>query len=173
MKKRKNKSETIAMFGILLALAMLMSYLETLIPISIGIPGVKPGFANLVTVVCLYHMGVKKTVLLSLMRVILVGFTFGNMAALLYSFAGAMSSLICMIAAKRSKCFGAIGVSILGGVFHNLGQLFIAAFVVENAAVFWYFPLLIISGTTTGALVGMLSGEMMKRLPEILNMRYY
>lgn len=165
MKQGKNHSSEVALFGVLVALAMLMSYIETLIPISIGVPGIKLGLANLVTVITLYRMGDRAAVLLSFVRVVLVGFTFGNMAMLLYSLAGAACSLVCMILAKRSALFEKTGVSILGGITHNIGQLSVAAFAVENAGVFWYFPVLLGAGTMTGALVGLLAGEVLKRLP--------
>lgn len=165
MKRGKERSRSVALFGVLTALAMLMGYIETLLPISIGVPGVKLGLANLVTVIALYRLGEQEAVLLSLVRVVLVGFTFGNMASLLYSMAGAACSLICMIAAEKSGWFGEAGVSIFGGISHNIGQLGAAAFVVKTTGVFWYFPVLLMAGTVTGTLIGMLAGEVLKRLP--------
>lgn len=165
MMRKKNRGARVALFGMLTALAMLMSYVESLLPLSIGIPGVKPGLANLVTVVCLYGMGFGTAALLSLLRIVLIGFSFGNMAALLYSLSGGALSILCMAAAKKSGLFGKTGVSILGGVAHNVGQLIAAAFVLENTAIFWYFPVLLAAGAVTGALVGMLAGEVLRRLP--------
>lgn len=164
-KKKGNRSRQVAVFGMAVALAMILGYVELLIPISVGIPGVKLGLANLVTMICLYQMGEREAAAVSLARILLVGFTFGNMSSLLYSLAGGIVSFLCMLLAKRSGRFGKTGVSVVGGVTHNLGQLAVAAFVVENAAVFWYFPVLLFAGTLTGLAIGILAGEVLKRLP--------
>lgn len=154
-----------ARFGMFVALAMIMSYIETLIPISFGVPGVKLGLANLVTMVCLFAEGPVPAAAVSLTRIVLTGLTFGNLSSMLYSLAGGILSLVCMIAAVKTGLFGRTGVSVIGGVTHNAGQLAVAAAVVENVRVFWYFPVLAASGIVTGALIGLLAALVMERLP--------
>lgn len=165
---RKTSAQKVAMYGVLIALAMILSYVETLIPISLGIPGVKLGLANLVVLVALYSLSPADAFVISIIRILLVGFTFGNMSAMMYSFSGGLISFIMMVLCKRSHLFTEIGVSIVGGVFHNVGQLLIAAFIVESGAVFFYFPTLLLSGTVTGALIGLLGGMAVKRLPKYI-----
>ncbi len=163
---RNTAAERTARFGMFVALAMIMSYIETLIPISLGVPGVKLGLANLVTMVCLFTAGAVPAAAVSLVRIVLTGLTFGNLSSMLYALAGGVLSLLCMIAAKKSGLFGRTGVSVIGGVMHNVGQLAVAAAVVENAQIFWYLPVLMASGIVTGALIGLLAGLVMERLPE-------
>ena len=164
-RKKENPGRRVALFGMAVALAMILGYVEFLIPVPVGIPGVKLGLANLVTIVCLYRMGEREAAAVSLARIFLVGFTFGNMSSLLYSLAGGAASYLCMLLSRRSGRFGRTGVSVIGGVTHNLGQLFVASLVVENASLLWYFPVLLAAGTLTGLAIGLLAGEVLKRLP--------
>lgn len=166
--RRGGQSAANAAFGILLALALLLSYVEVLLPLSIGIPGVKLGLANLASLVCLYLFGIRRAALLSVLRIVLTGFLFGNMAAILYSLSGAVLSLTAAALAKRSGGFSELGVSVLGAVFHNLGQLIVASLVVQNRGLFWYFPLLLLAGVIMGALIGLLTAEVLKHLPASL-----
>lgn len=154
----------VALYGLLLALALVFSYVETLIPIYLGAPGVKLGLANLVTVTGLYTIGVRGTVQVNLARIVLAGWAFGNMFSIIYSLAGAALSLLLMLLCKRMGGFSIIGISVIGGVGHNIGQLLIAAFVVKTFAVFTYLPVLLIAGTIAGALIGLLGGIMVERI---------
>ena len=156
-----------AYFGVFIALALIFSYVETLIPIQVGIPGVKLGLANLVVVVVLYKMGVKEAYTLAVVRVILSGFLFGNLFSIVYSLAGGLLSLTVMVALKRTKAFSLLVISAMGGVFHNVGQLIMAALVLESLSIGYYLPVLLISGLVTGILIGIISGEMLKRLNRI------
>lgn len=156
----------IAYFGVFTALALIFSYVETLIPISFGIPGVKLGLANLIIVIALYKLRLKEAYLLSVTRVLLSGFLFGNYFSILYSLAGGVLSLSVMALLKKCGGFSIIGVSIAGGVTHNIGQLLVAMVVVETYQVTYYLPVLLIAGLLTGALIGVISGEMLKRLSD-------
>lgn len=147
-----------------MALALIFSYIETLIPFQIGIPGVKLGLANLVIVIALYRMPVGEVYLLSGVRVVLTGFLFGNLMSILYSLAGGILSLTVMWGMKRIRSVSILGVSIAGGVFHNVGQLLAAALMVETYGVFSYLPVLLISGLLTGFVIGLAVGEMLKRI---------
>ena len=122
-----------ALLGMLVALAFVLSYIETLIPVNLGIPGAKLGLANLVVMVALYTLGTKEAFALSMVRILLTGLTFSSMAAMLYSFAGGLLSFAVMYLAKRSKLFSAAGVSVLGGISHNAGQIFVAMWVLDTA----------------------------------------
>lgn len=160
------KSRTVS-FGVFVALALIFSYIETLIPINFGIPGVKLGLANLIIVVGLYKLHLADDYLLSVTRVILAGFLFGNLFSIIYSLAGCLLSLTVMALVKRTEKFDVMGISILGGIFHNIGQLIVAALVLENVSIFNYIPVLLIAGLVTGALIGIVAGEILKRLKNI------
>ena len=149
------------------ALALIFSYVESLIPIHFGIPGVKLGLANLIIVIALYKMSIREAYILSIVRIVLAGFMFGNLFAILYSLSGGMLSLIVMCILKRTDRFSIFGVSIAGGVFHNIGQLLMAMIVLESVSIGYYFPVLLISGLVTGFVIGFISNEMMKRLKRL------
>lgn len=121
-----------AYFGIFTALALILGYVEMLIPIQFGIPGVKLGLANLVTILVLYKMGWKDALLLSVVRIVLGGFIFSNLFAVFYSLAGGLLSLSVMGIVKKTGKFSVVGVSIWGGIFHNIGQLAVAMAVVQT-----------------------------------------
>ena len=167
MKNRKNRA---AVFGVFTALALIFSYVELLIPINFGIPGAKLGLANLVIVIVLYKTDWKEALLLSVVRIILAGFLFGNLFGILYSLAGGILSLAVMTLLKKTGAFSVIGVSMAGGVSHNVGQLIIAMLVVETYAVGYYLPVLLVAGLVTGFLIGVAAGEMLKRL---VNIQFY
>ncbi|MBE6014334.1 MAG: Gx transporter family protein [Lachnospiraceae bacterium] len=159
-------NKKIANYGLLIALAFIFSYIEFLLPINLGVPGVKLGLANLVVMIALYTMGVGDAAAISLIRLVLVGITFGNFAAFAYSLAGAVLSLLVMIIAKKTDKLSTLGVSVLGGVFHNVGQIIVAIIVLETGRLVYYLPLLIISGLVAGILIGILTAEIIKRLPK-------
>lgn len=140
--------------GILIAAAMVLSYVEVLIPLNFGIPGVKLGLANLAVLLTLYLFDTKSALLVSVVRIILVAITFGSLAAMFYSMAGGLLSFLAMALLRRIQGFSVIGVSALGGVCHNIGQIAVAAAVVENLNMFFYLPVLMISGIITGVLIG-------------------
>ncbi len=158
-----------AYMGMLTALALVFSYIEFLLPVNLGIPGIKLGLANLAVMVTLYTISARAAFTLSLVRILLTGFTFANLSMMIYSLAGGMLSLIIMILVKRSNLFSVTGVSVLGGVFHNLGQIIAAALVVETAGLLYYLPVLILSGTISGVLIGILSSILIQRLTKLIN----
>ena len=133
-------SRKVARYALLIALAMVLSWLESLVPITAAVPGMKLGLTNLVVLFALYRMNVMDAAAVSLIRVLLVSFTFGNAYAFAYSFAGAVLSLLVMLALKKAGKFSTIGVSIAGGVGHNLGQIIVAALVLETEKIFFYLP---------------------------------
>lgn len=157
----------VAYFGVFTALALIFSYIESLIPINFGIPGAKLGLANLMVVIVLYKMGPKEAYMLSMVRIVLSGFLFGNLFGILYSLAGGILSLSIMTLLKKTDKFSIIGISMAGAVFHNMGQLIIAGIVVESANVIYYMPALLIVGLATGLVIGIISSETIKRLRKI------
>ena len=156
------KTRKITVLAMAIALAMILSYVESLIP-SPGIPGVKMGLANIVVVFCLYRLGWKEAAGVSLLRVFLVSLLFGHAASLMYSAAGAVLSLLGMIGLKATDRLGCITVSVIGGVLHNVGQILIA-WALMGPNVVYYLPVLIVSGTVTGVLIGVLAGLIVKRI---------
>lgn len=157
----------VAYFGVFTALALIFSYVETLISVNLGIPGVKLGLANLIIVVALYKMRLSEAYLLSVVRVLLAGFIFGNYFSIIYSLAGGLLSLTVMALLKKWGGFSLQGISIAGGVFHNIGQLIVAAVVVETFSVTYYFPVLLVAGLLTGLVIGIVAEMMLKRLVNI------
>ena len=169
-----------AQLGLFLALALILAYVETLIPFSFGIPGIKLGLPNLVVVLLLYSgdtmpietgqngtgvsSNVRDALTVNILRIFLSGFLFSNLYAILYSLAGAAFSFIAMLFGRRMRCFSVVGVSVLGGVFHNIGQIIVAMFVVETVYVGYYIPVLIAVGTLTGAVLGVAAMELMPYL---------
>ena len=154
--------------GLLTALGLIIGYIEFLIPIPLGIPGVKPGFANIVIVWALYSLGPWEALMINGMRIFLSGFLFGNFSMILYSLAGAAVSFLCMCLAKKSGLFSTTGVSMIGGVMHNMGQLLVAMAVLETVSLVYYGPVLLAAGVITGLLIGIVSGEVKKRIPAAL-----
>lgn len=150
-------------FGLLTALALVLGYLESLIPFSFGIPGIKLGLANTAVLCALYLLGIKEAFCLSIVRILLSGFTFGNLYSMLYSLAGGVLSMGVMALLYRTKKFTAMGVSAAGGVFHNMGQLLVAS-VVLGSNIVYYYPFLVLSGMITGLAVGLTGGLVVKRL---------
>lgn len=147
-----------------LALALICSYVESLIPFYFGVPGVKLGLTNIVVVLLLYTLGAKEAFGVSVMRIFLAGFLFGNPFSILYSLSGGILSFLVMYLLKRTEKLKVITVSVAGGLMHNIGQLLMAALVVENYHVLYYLPVLLAAGFVTGFLIGILSQEIIIRI---------
>ncbi len=158
------KNKRIAYLGMLIALAFIFSYIETIIPFTFAVPGIKLGLANIVVMVGLYLLGEKDAFLLSVVRIVLVGFTFGNLSMMAYSLGGGMLSYLVMVIAKKAGVFSMKGVSILGGVFHNVGQIMVAMVVLETKQLIYYLPPLMVAGTVTGFFVGLLGTMITERI---------
>ncbi len=157
---RKN----IAQYALLTALAMTLSWLESMIPLPVLLPGMKAGLANLVVVFALYRLSFREAAAISLARVLLTAASFGNAYSLAYSLAGAALSLPVMAGLKRLDRFTVLGVSIAGGICHNVAQLLVAAAVLGTARLGWYLPVLLISGTLAGAAIGAAGGVVISRV---------
>lgn len=161
-------TKKIAQLGLFLALALILAYVESLIPFSFGIPGIKLGLPNLIVVLLLYNRGgAKEALLVNGLRIILSGFLFSNLYTILYALAGALFSFAAMLVGRQMRCFSVVGVSVLGGVFHNIGQIIVAMFVVETFYVGYYVPFLTVAGTITGSLLGIAAMELIPYLARL------
>lgn len=158
------KKKTV-LLGFLLAISMILAYIESILPFAIGIPGVKLGLPNLVVVLLLYSYGKKEALSVNLLRILLTGFLFGNLYSILYALAGALFSFCVMAIVRKTGIFSIVGVSISGGVSHNIGQILVAMFVVETFAPAFYLPFLLIAGTVTGFLIGIVCERVIMYIP--------
>lgn len=161
----KIKAKNITTLGICTTLAMVLSYLESLIPLSFAVPGIKLGLANVVVIFVLYKFGAKEAVVVSGLRIVWMAILFGNVLTLAYSFAGGVLSLSAMIALKHFDRFSTVGVSVTGGILHNVGQIAVAMLVMETAQIVYYLPVLCISGIAAGVAVGAVAAILIKRVP--------
>lgn len=160
----KDAGKKAALLGLCTAGAILLGYVESLIPVLFFVPGMKLGLANLAIVLALYFFGPKDAAAVQIVRIVVVGFLFGNLFSIAFSLAGGLLSLGVMCLAKRYGGFTVYGVSVAGGVAHNIGQICVAAVLVENVKIIYYLPVLLISGLVTGLLIGFLSDEVRRRL---------
>ena len=164
MNTKKFMQSDVALYGMLASVALVMSYIESIIPIPYHVYGMKIGLANIVIVWVLYSLDIKAAAIISLVRVMLSGFLFGNLYSIFLSLVGAALSLLVMWLLKRTKIFSVVGVSIAGGVCHNLGQIIVAMIVLENVRIVYIFPALMISGVISGIAIGIIGGILFKKI---------
>jgi heptaprenyl diphosphate synthase len=157
------KAKKTAFLGLAIALAMILSFVESQIPALVAMPGIKVGLPNLVMVFLLYRVGWKETIVVSIIRIFLTSLLFGNMQTLTFSIAGAVLSLAGMILLKKTNWFSCITVSIVGGLLHNIGQIIAACLWTQTAQIAFYLPVLLVSGTVAGTVIGIASGIIVKR----------
>ena len=159
---KKISTKAIAFYGIMAAFSLVLGYIEHLIPLPIGIYCIKLGLANLATVVSLYFLGAPAALTLNFIRIILSSLLFGNVLSLSYSLCGGMLSCLIMIAVKHIRGFSCVGVSICGGVAHNIAQLAVAVILLDNVKIAFYLPVLVIVGAITGLLIGLCALPLVK-----------
>lgn len=158
------KTKKIAVLALAIALAMILSFVESQIPAFVAIPGVKIGLANIAVVFVLYKLGWKEAVLISLVRVFMVSVLFGTAVSLFYSVAGAVLSLTGMVLLRKTGLFSTVAVSVTGGVLHNVGQILMACLLLETNVIVYYLPFLILSGVIAGVVIGVVSAIMVDRV---------
>ena len=158
------KSNKLAYLGVFTSLALILAFVESQIPPLMAIPGVKLGIPNIAILFILYKVGWKEAALVNLVRVFIVGLLFGSLVSIMYSFAGAFLSLFGMILLKKSNWFSCVTVSVIGGILHNVGQIIMACLVTVTSELMYYLPVLIISGTVAGILIGIVAGILLKRM---------
>lgn len=159
------KTSRLTLLAVLLSLALILGYVESLIPIMPGVPGVKLGLSNIVLLISLYVLGVKETIILMFLKVLLSTALFGNVSVMLYSLAGGILSVAAMVIGKKLLKLSIIGTSVLGGVFHNVGQVALAAIVLHSPSLLkLYMPVLMLVGILTGVLTGIVAKLILKHL---------
>ncbi|MEG1633551.1 MAG: Gx transporter family protein [Oscillospiraceae bacterium] len=159
------KVQTLARLSMLTAVALALGYVESFIPVAPGIPGIKLGLANTVLLYSLYLLDVKSSVLLMLFKVLLSGLLYAGFSATMFSLGGGVLSLLMMILTKKFiKNISIVGVSVIGAVFHNVGQLAVAATVVSTVALLSYLPVLLVSAVITGVLTGIAANVSIRAL---------
>ena len=151
-------TKKLTQYGMLVALALIMSYVEAQIPAFVAVPGMKLGLTNIVVVVALYLLGAKSAMFINVVRIILVSLLFGNTMSFAFSIAGGMLSTIIMIILKKTGKFSTVGVSAAGGITHNIGQILVAILLLHTGAIAWYLPILWISGIFSGIIIGIIAG---------------
>ena len=161
-----NKSKNITFIGIFTALAMVLSYVELIIPpLFSAIPGIKMGLPNIIIVFLLYRRGPVLAAIVSILRIVLVSMLFANAMALMYSLAGGILSLLIMILLRSLNHWSTVGVSVAGGVAHNVGQILMAMLLLETAELGYYLVVLTVTGTLSGILIGLCGALLIKRIP--------
>jgi len=157
------KTKKMTTLGLSAALALILSYVESLLPPLMAVPGVKVGLPNIVILFLLFRYGWKEAAAVSGVRLALAAALFTGPSAFFYGLAGATLSLFGSALLKQTERFSPLGVSVAGGVLHNLGQLALAALVLESGFVFAYLPVLLLFGTLAGAVVGILTAILVRR----------
>ena len=160
----RSRASDIATCAVFTALALIVSYLEHMIPLPFAAPGVKLGLANVVIVAAMYLLGLKNALVINVVRVLLAGAMFTGLSAMMYALAGALTSFLVMSLVMRSHAFSIIGVSVAGALTHNAAQYTLAALIVHTAGLLSYLPVLMVSGVVTGIVVGTVAYEIVQRL---------
>lgn len=164
----QNKTGRIALYGMCIALAFILSYIESLIPIQGAMPGMKLGLTNLVVLFALYYLNGRAAFVINIVRMLLVAATFGNAISLFYSLAGGLLSFLIMFLLKKAGSFKIVTVSVAGSVFHNAGQILVAMVLLGTKQVTWYFGVLCVSGVVAGIVIGILAGVVLSKLHQLL-----
>lgn len=157
----------VASSGLLLALAVLFGYVEAIIPVPMPVPGMKLGLANIVIVTILYLAGWKEAIVISALRVLIIGFLFGNLFSISYGLAGTALSILGMALVRKTRRFSVVSVSALGGVLHNCGQILVATLVVIGFPWKWYLPVLMLAGLGAGIVTGFLNRLIIPRVKRL------
>lgn len=157
-------TKNIAKMGMMVAVAFVLSYVESMLPLNFGIPGIKAGFSNIVVIFSLFTFNSVTTFGIAVVRIILCGLTFGSLSSMLYSLAGGILSFLVMLLLKKTKKFSIYGISVAGGVFHNVGQILVAMAVLKTNLLLYYLPFLLLAGVIAGIIVGIIGGILVKRL---------
>lgn len=158
------KTKELTEGALLLSLAFVLSYLEAQIPFGIAVPGVKLGLANIVTMFVLYRYSAGRAYGFMVFRVILTGIVFSGIHMMLFSFAGGSLCILAMWLAGKTKLFSVMGISMIGAVFHNVGQILVTCVLMENTNIFYYLPVLCLSGLISGFFIGYVSGLFIQKL---------
>jgi heptaprenyl diphosphate synthase component I len=162
--KMKNKLSVkkIAIIAIFISLALILSYVDSLIPLTIMVPGIKIGLANVVIIFSLYMLGFNTALFISIIRVILSSVLFGSILTFAYSMTGAMLSILVMVILKNKVKLSTLTISIIGAVMHNIGQILMAIILMNTKEIIYYLPILMITGMISGTIIGIISALLIK-----------
>lgn len=158
-----NKVKKLSVVSLTLAISLILSYIETLVPFSVGVP-VKIGLANIAIMFALYKIGCKEAIIISILRVIIVSVLFTNVITFYYSIGGAILSLLMMIIVKKLDLFNIYVTCVIGSLSHNIGQIIVAFILLDNSLVFYYLPYLLLFGLISGLFIGIFSAIIIKRV---------
>lgn len=158
----------IAISSIFATLALIFSYIERMIPIDIAVPGVKLGLSNIIVIIVLYTLGTKYALGINVFRIFVGGLLFSGVFGMVYALGGGLLSFLVMYLLKKTNLFSLVGVSMAGGVFHNIGQILMATLIISNVKLMLYMPILILSGIASGIIIGVLAYNLIKPLKKVL-----
>lgn len=158
----KIMAKKVTVYSFMLAVALIFAYVEAILPFDFLVPGVKPGLANCVVLLFIFTQHKKAAFFINLCRITLSCLLFSGVVSFAYAVCGAIVSFIIMLCAEKIKTFGIVGVSILGGVTHNIAQCMVARFIFDTAGLYYYLPLLILCGAVCGALTGICGAALLK-----------
>ncbi len=158
------KTKRLATLAVVIATAMILSFVESRIPAFVAIPGIKVGLANIAVIFSLYKLGAREAAMISLVRVFLVSLLFGSFVSMLYSMAGAVLSFTVMLLLKALTPLKTVTVSVVGGVMHNVGQIAVACVIMETNIIVYYLPFLMLSGVVAGIAVGVAASLLISRI---------
>lgn len=161
-------TKNIARIGMLVAVAFVLSYIESVLPLNLGIPGIKAGLSNIVVVFSIFYFRPVTAFGIAIVRIVLSGLAFGGLSGMFYSLAGGILSFIIMLLLKKTHKFSVYGVSVAGGVSHNVGQIIVAMAVLQNSKVLYYLPFLLVAGVVAGIIVGILAAVLVKRFRDAI-----
>lgn len=164
MISNREKIKSLSLSALLCSVALILSYLESLVPPFFPIPAIKVGLPNLVIIFALYKLGFGYAVTVSVLRVFLSSLLFGSLLSAAYGTAGALISLLIMFLLEKLNCFTAVGVSIAGGVSHNIAQTLLAMIIMNTNEIAYYLPFLLLSGVVAGALIGVGGAFIIKKI---------
>ncbi|MCI9079399.1 MAG: Gx transporter family protein [Lachnospiraceae bacterium] len=156
-------TKNIARIGMLAAVAFVLSYIESLLPLNLGIPGIKAGLSNIVVIFSIFYFRPLTAFGIAIVRIVLSGLAFGGLSGMVYSLAGGILSFVVMLLLKKTRKFSVYGVSVAGGVSHNIGQVLVAMAVLQNSMVIYYLPFLLVAGVVAGIITGTLAAVLVKR----------
>ena len=159
---KSNTVRSIALCGVMASLAIVFGYVEHLIPLPIGIYGIKLGLANLVVVIMLYALNAYSAFTINMVRIILCSILFGTFTSFWYSIVGGLLSFTAMLIIKKINKFSPMGVSICGAITHNVGQIIVAIILLEEFKIAFYIPVLLVTGAITGAIIGLVAIPIIK-----------
>lgn len=158
------KTKQIAFIGVIAAFAIILSYIESLVSFAFFVPGIKLGLANMAVVIVMQIYGNKEALIINFIRILITGLLFTNMFSIIFSLCGGVISFIVMALLNKGNRFSIMGISVAGGVSHNIGQICVAMLIIKTYNIGYYIPVLVVAGIVTGMIIGIISSMVVKYL---------